>query len=284
MKKFSFCPACRHELVTRIEEHNRYRFCPGCGRKYFTNPLPSAVAFVRNSRGELLIIKRGIEPGRGHWALPSGFVEEKEKPEQTVIRELHEETGIHGRIQRLIGVYTEPTRLYGNVLLVAYEVIPVSGRLRPGSDTTAARYVPTDHLPVIPFAGHQAIVRDGLALSPTADVRVEVLRAKITEVRITGTRLFYQGSIGIDGAIMSAAHLMPGEKVHVLNYDNGERFITYTIREKPGSRAIFLYGPAAHKGKKGDRICILAYASVPLNQAEAFAPTILQLKDKNRLR
>lgn len=271
-------------LVTRVEEHNRYRFCPGCGQKYFTNPLPSAVVFVRNAHGDLLLIKRGIEPGRGHWALPSGFVEENEKPEQTAIRELREETGIRGRIQRLIGVYTESTRLYGNVILVAYEVMPVAGRLRPGSDTTAARYVPPDHLPVIPFAGHQAIIRDGLALSPVADVRIEVLRSKITEVTITGTRLFYQGSIGIDGAIMDAARLASGEKVHVLNYDNGERFITYTIREKPGSRAIFLYGPAAHKGKKGDRICILAYASVPLNQAETFVPTVLHLKGKNRLR
>jgi len=284
MKKFAFCPACRHALVNRVEDHNRYRLCPQCGEKYFTNPLPSAVAFVRNPNGELLVIKRGVEPGRGRWALPSGFIEENERPEQTVVRELREETGIRGRIRRLIGVYTEPTVLYGYVLLIAYELDGIGGRLKAGSDTTNARFVPVDRLPEIPFAGHRAIIRDGLGRPPDAEARIEVLRSKITEVTITKTVLFYNGSIGIDGAIMDRAHLCEGEKVHVLNYDNGERFITYTIRERSGSGAVILYGPAAHKGKRGDRICVLSYAQVPLDQARDFQPTVIAPHKKNRVR
>jgi len=284
VKKFAFCPACQGKLTPMIEDNNHLMYCRECGGKYYSNPLPSAVAFVRNLRGDILLVKRGVAPGIGKWALPSGFIEENELPEQAVVRELLEETGIQGRIELLVGVYTEPTKLYGNVLLIAYALTVTGGRLQSGSDCRDAKFYPVDRLPGIPFAGHRAIIRDGLNIPGTKDIRIEILKSKITELVITKTTLFYNGSIGIDSRVMAAVNMIAGEKVHVLNYDNGERFITYTIAEKAGSGRVVLYGPAAHKGKKGERICVLSYAQVGFDQALNYTPMVITLNKKNRLK
>jgi 8-oxo-dGTP diphosphatase len=284
MKKFTFCPACQGKLTPMIEDNNHIMFCRECGGKYYSNPLPSAVALVRNDQGDILLVKRGVEPGIGRWALPSGFIEENELPEQAVTRELLEETGIHGRIHRLVGVYTEPTKLYGNVLLIAYELTVAGGRIRAGSDCRDAKFYPVDRMPDIPFAGHRQVIQDGLNQPAAHDIRIEVLKSKITKMTITGSILFYNGSIGIDTRIMAAANMIEGEKVHVLNYNNGERFITYTIAEKAGSGKVVLYGPAALKGKKGERICVLSYAQVGSDQAPNFLPKVINLTKKNQLK
>jgi len=78
--------------------------------------------------------------------------------------------------------------------------------------------------------------------------------------------------------------LVPGEKVQVLNYDNGERLETYTIEEKSGSGKIVLYGPASRKGKVGERLCILSYASMNCIDAKHFRPKVVALDSKNRVK
>jgi len=88
----------------------------------------------------------------------------------------------------------------------------------------------------------------------------KVLKAKITKIKITERVLYYQGSIGIDKEILEKVGLQANDAVHVLNYNNGERFETYIIEEVRGSKKVILYGPAVHKGKVGDDVCILAYA------------------------
>jgi aspartate 1-decarboxylase len=232
----------------------------------------------------MLFVKRGAAPRKGSWALPSGFVEPDESPQETVLRELREETGIRGTIQDLIGVYTQPTTLYGNVLLIAYDVRPTSGKLKAGTDAVDARFFPISKLPKIPLAGHRAIVRDGILKHQATDARVTVLKSKITEATITHTRLFYKGSMGIDSKVMKAVNLLPGEKVQVLNYDNGERLETYTIAERAGSGRIVLYGPASRKGEVGQRLCILAYASMSQGAAEDYKPLIVTLDARNRIK
>jgi 8-oxo-dGTP diphosphatase len=246
------------------------------------NPIPSVAAFVHEA-GRILLIKRGVAPGKSRWALPSGFVEQHEKPEEAVVRELYEETHVRGTVDRLIGVYTEPTRIYGNVLLIAYSFRNVRGLLKSGSDTRDVRFFPSDKLPTISFTSHRAIIQDGVRADHTA-LLIEVLKSKITEATVTHTQLFYKGSMGIDGAVMKAVGLVPGEKVHVLNYSNGERLTTYTIEEKPGSGKCILYGPASHKGKVGDRLCILAYALVDPMTAQGMKPQVVLLNERNRIK
>jgi len=101
----------------------------------------------------------------------------------------------------------------------------------------------------------------------------EVLRAKIQTVKISRTELRYKGSIGLDFDIINKVGICAGDKVQVLNYDNGERFETYVIAEEAGSKAVVLYGPASRKGEVGQDVCIIAYALVTSD--EKLEPKIL---------
>lgn len=158
---FKFCPKCGAELsLKRIEDRKRL-VCPACYWVNYENPLPSAAAFVRNEKGEVLLVKRGVEPSIGKWALPSGFIEIDETPESACLRELREETGLRGEIKRLIGVYSQRSLLYKNVLIIGYE-IEARGNLTPGSDTQRTEFFPEDRLPDVAFSSHRKIIEDGL--------------------------------------------------------------------------------------------------------------------------
>lgn len=111
-----------------------------------------------------------------------------------------------------------------------------------------------------------------------------VLKSKINNAVITGKKLEYEGSIGIDGKILEEANILPGEKVQVLNYNNGSRIETYVIAERKGSRKIVLYGPAARCGEVGDRLCILSYHYLTEEEARKIKPIVVQLKDKNEVK
>ncbi|MCP4481239.1 MAG: aspartate 1-decarboxylase [bacterium] len=86
-----------------------------------------------------------------------------------------------------------------------------------------------------------------------------MVKSKIERVMLTETNLNYQGSIGIDPDFLEQADILVGEKVQVLNLNNGERLETYVILEPRGSKNIILYGPAARKGMKGDLVTIISY-------------------------
>jgi 8-oxo-dGTP diphosphatase len=283
MKHYKYCPVCGHGLAESKEENHLRLICKQCGWVHYFNPLPSVAAFIYDENGRVLLVKRGVAPGRGKWALPTGFIEQDETTEDAVVRELEEETGIKGKVDGLIGVYVEKTKLYGSVILVGYKMQCLSGRLKPGDDATQAKMFSSRKLPKIPFCSHRAIIAD--ALNHRSDgIFVEMLKSKITEARITHTHLFYRGSMGIDGAIMRAARLLPGEKIQVLNYNNGERLETYVIEEKTGSGRIVLYGPASKKGNIGDKLCLLSYHIVRHNDAASIKPTVVVLNERNKIK
>lgn len=99
---------------------------------------------------------------------------------------------------------------------------------------------------------------------------IEVLKSKIHRVRVTQAELDYVGSITIDQDLMDAANLIPGEKVQIVNVNNGERFETYTIVGERGSGVICLNGPAARKVQVNDIIIIIAYALMDFEAAKSF--------------
>lgn len=283
MEKLKYCPICTAQLTKLHDTGNVYLQCKKCKWVYYGNPLPAVAAFVLNDRQELLLVKRGVEPCKGSWALPSGFIEQKETPEHAAVRELYEETGVNGSVRALIGAYLEPTRIYGNVLLIGYELTAVGTRVRSGSDCIAAGFFSLKKLPRIAFASHRSLIRDWTLRQKTTPPYVEILKSKITEARITDIRLHYKGSMGIDRRIMEAVGLLPDEKVHVLNYNNGERFETYVIAEKSGSGKFILYGPAAHKGNPGDKLCILSYMFISIDQTHAVRAKVAVLNGRNRI-
>jgi aspartate 1-decarboxylase len=104
---------------------------------------------------------------------------------------------------------------------------------------------------------------------------IEVLYSKIHRVRVTGAELHYIGSITLDSELIDSASLIEGQKVTIVNINNGERFDTYVIRGSKGSGEVTLNGPAARRVHKGDMIIIIAYASMSLEEARGFKPTLL---------
>jgi len=104
---------------------------------------------------------------------------------------------------------------------------------------------------------------------------IEVLKSKIHRVTVTEANLNYVGSITIDEELMEAANIIEGEKVQVLNLDNGERLDTYVIRGGRGTGEICLNGPAARKAAIGDILVIVSYASMDFEQAKRFTPWVV---------
>ena len=104
---------------------------------------------------------------------------------------------------------------------------------------------------------------------------IEVLKSKIHRVTVTGAELHYIGSITIDKKLIEAANLVVGEKVQVVNINNGERLETYVIEGTANSGEVTLNGPAARKVQKGDIIIIISYAQMEFDKAKTFKPTML---------
>jgi aspartate 1-decarboxylase len=106
-------------------------------------------------------------------------------------------------------------------------------------------------------------------------MQIEVLKSKIHRVKVTGADLNYIGSITIDVDLMEAANIIEGEKVSIVNINNGERFETYAIPGPRKSGVITLNGPAARKVQKDDIIIIITYALMDFEEAKVFKPCVI---------
>ncbi len=106
-------------------------------------------------------------------------------------------------------------------------------------------------------------------------MKIEVVKSKIHRVKVTGADLNYIGSITIDEDLMDAANLVEGERVYIVNINNGERLDTYIIQGERGSGEINLNGPAARKVQKGDVIIIISYATMDFEDAKEFSPSLI---------
>lgn len=104
---------------------------------------------------------------------------------------------------------------------------------------------------------------------------IEVLKSKLHCVRVTEANLNYMGSITIDEDLLDAARMIPGEKVCVVDNNNGERFETYIIKGERGSGCICLNGAAARKVQVGDIVIIMSYALMDFEEAKAFKPAVV---------
>ncbi len=104
---------------------------------------------------------------------------------------------------------------------------------------------------------------------------IEVLKSKLHAVSVTGANLNYIGSITIDEDLMDAANIIANEKVQIVNNNNGERLETYVIKGERGSGEICLNGAAARKVAVGDVIIIISYATMDLEEAKTFTPTVV---------
>lgn len=106
-------------------------------------------------------------------------------------------------------------------------------------------------------------------------MNVEVLKSKIHRVTVTEARLDYIGSITIDQDLIDAANLIPGERVYIVNNNNGARLDTYVIPGERGSGVICLNGAAARLVQPGDIVIIMSYATMPIEEARTFKPSVI---------
>ena len=109
-----------------------------------------------------------------------------------------------------------------------------------------------------------------------------MLRSKIHRATVTDADINYEGSLTVDEQLLKAASILPYEQVMVSNLNNGERFETYVIPGPANSGTICLNGPAAHKGKVGDRIVIFCYELYNEDELKRYRPTIILVDENNR--
>lgn len=112
-------------------------------------------------------------------------------------------------------------------------------------------------------------------------MQIQVVKSKIHRVTVTGADLNYIGSITIDEALMQASNIIEGEKVSIVNINNGERLETYAIRGNRNTGEITLNGPAARKVQKGDIIIIISYGILDIEEAKSFKPSLVFPNEKD---
>lgn len=157
-RTFKFCPLCKDPLRVKQVDGRKRLVCQKCGWIHYKNPLPVVVCAAKKKDGKILITKRNLRPGINKWALPGGFIESGETSETACLRELEEETGLKGKIKRLIGVYIQKTREYDSLLIIGYEVSVSKCNLSLNNELKDARFFSKKNLPIIPFSSHRKII------------------------------------------------------------------------------------------------------------------------------
>lgn len=159
MQPKTYCHYCATPLENRRVESRKRLFCPKCDQALYENPIPATCLVVIDNEDRVLLVKRNVEPKIGAWCLPGGFVELGESPERAALRELKEETGLEGHIERLLGVLAQESEQYDTVMIVGYLIKRFSGAPRAGDDASSIAFFTSDTRPEIPFASHREFVR-----------------------------------------------------------------------------------------------------------------------------
>jgi len=149
-----FCHYCGKTLIRCYVEGRERFYCESCQTPIYENPVPANAVVLVDEKNRLLLVKRSVPPKMGSWCLPGGFMELYEKPEAAALRELKEETGICGRIDRLLGLTTHDSPRYQTILMIGYLVKVYEGNLNAGDDASDVKFFDFSHLPEIAFDSH----------------------------------------------------------------------------------------------------------------------------------
>lgn len=158
-----YCATCGAPIARRVTEGVARHACPKCGTVHYRNPLPVAASVVLSDAREVLLVKRRRAPHKGMWCLPTGFAEMAESIEAAALRELTEETGVTGRVVRLLTAASAPAEFYDDLLFVCFEVERTGGEERPGDDAEELAWFPADRVPRLAFPAHEEAVARCLA-------------------------------------------------------------------------------------------------------------------------
>jgi 8-oxo-dGTP diphosphatase len=155
---FAFCPRCASPMQTAAVMDRPRRVCPSCGYVYFTDPkVGVGVAVVKGRR--LLLVKRAMNPERGKWSLPAGYLDQGEDPRETAARETSEETGVEVVVEEVLDVFYNSPDEGGASIFILFRAKPVGGFLAAGDDAEDAGYFALDDLPELAFDSTRAAVQ-----------------------------------------------------------------------------------------------------------------------------
>ncbi len=160
MQSYSYCPVCGSELMDAEIENRPRKKCSSCSWIHYENPLPVAIAYTLSSDNKLLVVRRAHHPGYNEWALPGGFLESGETPQEGCLRELKEETSLDGTIESLIGAYHRQSEMYGSLVVVAYKVTVVNPEVTVNHELFEAGFYSFDTIPPIRLTLHRNIISD----------------------------------------------------------------------------------------------------------------------------
>ncbi len=154
LPEYNYCPICGGEVSLRESEGRVRPVCKACGHIIYVNPAP-AVALVLLDGSRVLLTLRSVEPKKGWWCLPGGFLEWGEGPEEGGLRELREETGLDGGDLTILGAWDSVSGEKLHVLVVAYRVGMWTGKIVPGDDAAEVRWFDADDIPPLAFEVHK---------------------------------------------------------------------------------------------------------------------------------
>lgn len=158
--QWNHCGTCGRPLVIAHDGQSPQPHCVACRRFYYRNPVPAACCFVANPNGDLLFAQRAVEPCRGGWTLPGGFIELGETPEEAALRELREETNLRARRATLLGVSTRQTPTTGAIMVLGYIVETWEGleTMQPDTDALALQFFARANRPELAFSVHRELL------------------------------------------------------------------------------------------------------------------------------
>lgn len=142
----NYCPRCAHPLEDRFLYGRTRRACAHCGFVFFREPKVASGALIERD-GAILLVRRSVDPQKGFWALPAGYMEIDEGPVAAAIRECYEETGLTVRITGLFGVYHITRDPRGAGVLILYRAVVESGALKPGDDASEVIFFAPNTIP-----------------------------------------------------------------------------------------------------------------------------------------
>lgn len=146
MTDLNFCPRCAHALEDQMKFGRLRRVCPSCGFIFFRDPKVAA-AVLAEREGQVVLVKRAIDPRQGDWALPAGFVEIDETPIEAAERECTEETGLTVKATEILGVFHGRDNPNSPVILIVYWAKITGGELKADDDVDEARLFKPHEIP-----------------------------------------------------------------------------------------------------------------------------------------
>ncbi|MDE2750828.1 MAG: NUDIX hydrolase [Chloroflexota bacterium] len=145
----NFCPVCGRRLISKPVSGRLRPFCSSCALPVYFDPKVAVVVFIERD-DRVLLIQRAVDPGKGKWALPAGFVDHDEAPEDAALRETLEETQLRVRINKLLAVF--PKRDHGLAdIIIAYSAEALAGEALAGDDAADVGWFARDQLPPLVF-------------------------------------------------------------------------------------------------------------------------------------